>query len=71
MPGQAFQAASSFRPMSAAAEARITDARVSQGRDCRYELFKTTAHFDATAHNPDWLGPDRAATLALAPKNGG
>jgi hypothetical protein len=22
----------------------------------RYELFKTTDHFDATAKNPDWLG---------------
>jgi hypothetical protein len=21
-----------------------------------YELFKTSSHFDGTAHNPDWLG---------------
>ena len=68
---QAFEAARSFRPMSPAEEARITDATGEAGRDGRYELFKTTAHFDGTAHNPDWLGPDREATLALAPKNGG
>ena len=68
---QAFAAARSFRPMSQAEEARITDATSEAGRDGRYELFKTTAHFDGTAHNPDWLGPDREATLALAPKNGG
>ena len=68
---QAFEAARSFRPMSPAEEARITDATSEAGRDGRYELFKTTAHFDGTARNPDWLGPDREATLALAPKNGG
>ena len=68
---QAFQAAKSFRPMSPAEEARITNATVAQARHGEFELFKTTAHFDGTAQNPDWLGPDRAATLELAPKNGG
>jgi len=68
---QAFQAAKSFRPMSPAEEARITNATVAEARNGEFELFKTTAHFDGTAQNPDWLGPDRDATLALAPKNGG
>ncbi len=68
---QAIEAARTFRPMDAAAEARITDATASAAADGRYELFKTTAHFDGTAHNPAWLGPDREATLELAPKNGG
>jgi hypothetical protein len=22
----------------------------------RYELYKTSDHFDSTAHNPQWLG---------------
>jgi hypothetical protein len=22
----------------------------------RYELFKTSDHFDSTAHHPEWLG---------------
>lgn len=68
---QAFQAAKSFKPMSPAEEARITDATTVEAKTGRFELFKTTAHFDGTARNPDWLGPDRADTLALAPKNGG
>jgi uncharacterized protein len=25
-------------------------------REGRYEFFKTTQHFDGTAHNPQWLG---------------
>ena len=68
---QAFQAAKTFKPMSPAEEARITNATVAEARNGEFELFKTTAHFDGTAQNPDWLGPDRDATLALAPKNGG
>jgi hypothetical protein len=24
----------------------------------KYELFKTTPHFDGTAQNPKWLGSD-------------
>ena len=68
---QAVEAARTFRPMDAATEARITGATADLAADGRFELFKTTAHFDGTAHNPSWLGPDREATLRLAPKNGG
>ncbi|MGI3900810.1 MAG: aldo/keto reductase, partial [Janthinobacterium lividum] len=68
---QAFEAAKTFKPMSPEQEARITDATAVEAQDGRYELFKTTAHFDGTALNPDWLGPDKPATLDLAPKNGG
>ena len=53
---QAFQAASSFKPMSeqevTALLARTKQA-ASQGQ---FELFKTSAHFDSTAHHPEWLG---------------
>ena len=31
-----------------------------------YELFKTTAHFDSTAHNPQWLGGETPLTKRLA-----
>ncbi len=68
---QAFEAARTFRPMDAADEGRITDATATEAEDGQFELFKTTAHFDGTAHNPAWLGPDREATLELAPKTGG
>jgi uncharacterized protein len=34
----------------------------------KYELFKTTAHFDTTARHPDWLGSDSPAVQQLAPQ---
>ena len=68
---QAFRAASSFRPMDVVQEQRILQETETQAAEGRYELFKTTDHFDGTAHNPDWLGGDTATTAALAPKTGG
>ncbi len=53
---QACEAARTFKPLSQAKIdvilARTKDA-ASQGK---YELFKTTPHFDGTAQNPKWLG---------------
>jgi hypothetical protein len=34
----------------------------------KYELFKTTSHFDTTARHPDWLGADSPAVQRLAPQ---
>jgi hypothetical protein len=34
----------------------------------KYELFKTTSHFDTTARHPDWLGPDADPVQKLAPQ---
>ena len=68
---QAFKAASSFKPMNAVQEQRILQETETQAAHGHYELFKTTDHFDGTAHNPDWLGGDTEATAQLAPKNGG
>jgi len=53
---QAFEAAKTFKPMSkeqAAALLAKTEKAAAQGE---YELFKTSAHFDSTAHHPEWLG---------------
>jgi hypothetical protein len=33
----------------------------------KYELFKTSSHFDSTAKHPDWLGGDTPGVQALAP----
>ena len=55
---QAFEAARTFRPMSAGqVEALIarTAAAASTGE---YELFKTTSIYDGTASNPEWLGEE-------------
>jgi aryl-alcohol dehydrogenase-like predicted oxidoreductase len=53
---QAMTAVKTFKPMPedqvSALLARTKDAAA----DGRYELFKTTTHFDGTAANPKWLG---------------
>jgi len=65
---QAFAAVKSFQPMD---EAGVT-ALISKTQDAalngKYELFKTTAHFDTTARHPDWLGSDSPAVQKLAPQ---
>jgi predicted aldo/keto reductase-like oxidoreductase len=53
---QAFEAAKTFKPMSKEEVAALlakTEKVAAQGE---YELFKTSAHFDSTAHHPEWLG---------------
>jgi hypothetical protein len=37
----------------------------------RYELFKTSSHFDTTARHSDWLGDDSPAVQQLAPQSAG
>jgi hypothetical protein len=34
----------------------------------KYELFKTTTHFDSTIRHPDWLGADTPEVQKLAPQ---
>jgi predicted aldo/keto reductase-like oxidoreductase len=53
---QDLEAVRTFRPLEpeqVAALLRRTAAAASEGQ---YELFKTSSHFDGTAHNPQWLG---------------
>jgi hypothetical protein len=53
---QAFEAAKTFKPMSKQEEAALlvkTEKVAAQGE---FELFKTSAHLDSTAHHPEWLG---------------
>jgi aryl-alcohol dehydrogenase-like predicted oxidoreductase len=53
---QALEAARTFKPLP---EAQVT-ALLSKTREAaltgKFELFKTTPHFDGTAANPKWLG---------------
>jgi len=53
---QAIDAAKDFRPLSEAqlAALRGKTARAAEGG--RFELYKTSNHFDSTAHHPEWLG---------------
>jgi predicted aldo/keto reductase-like oxidoreductase len=65
---QAFAAVKSFKPMNQAEVGEL----ISKARETavagKYELFKTTSHFDTTARHPDWLGADSPAVQLLAPQ---
>jgi aryl-alcohol dehydrogenase-like predicted oxidoreductase len=59
---QALEAAKTFQPMSKSAVQALlarTEVAASEGK---YELFKTSSHFDGTAQNPKWLGQDLTGT---------
>ena len=53
---QAFEAVSTFEPMSEEQVNALLDRTKEAAKNGQYELFKTTAKFDATARNPEWLG---------------
>ena len=53
---QAFEAVSTFEPMSEEQVNALLDRTREAATTGNYELFKTTAKFDATAKNPEWLG---------------
>ena len=53
---QALTAVKTFRPMTQEQIAALLDRTRDAAADGRFELFKTTAHFDGTAGNPKWLG---------------
>ena len=53
---QAFQAVQSFKPL----DRQQVDAILAKTREAaltgKFELFKTSSHFDGTIKNPSWLG---------------
>ena len=53
---QAFEAVRTFQPMSEAQVNALLDRTRQAAETGQYELFKTTAKFDGTAKNPQWLG---------------
>jgi hypothetical protein len=53
---QALRAARSFRPLSEAKVAALLARTAPAAREGKYELYKTTHHFDGTHQNPQWLG---------------
>ena len=53
---QAFEAVRTFQPMSEEQIDALLDRTREAAMTGNYELFKTTAKFDATARNPEWLG---------------
>jgi hypothetical protein len=64
---QAFQAAKTFRSMDEQQVATILAKTAPVAMAGKYELFKTSSHFDTTARHPDWLGADSQEVQKLAP----
>jgi aryl-alcohol dehydrogenase-like predicted oxidoreductase len=54
--GQALQAARTFKPLSQAQVSSLLSRTQQAALTGKFELFKTTPHFDGTAANPKWLG---------------
>jgi hypothetical protein len=53
---QALEAARTFQPMTQAEVAALLQRTPQAAVSGRFEPFQTTPQFDATAHNPQWLG---------------
>ncbi|WP_263381179.1 aldo/keto reductase [Granulicella arctica] len=53
---QALEAARTFKPMSQTEVASLLGRTKVAASEGKFELFKTTSHFDGTAQNPKWLG---------------
>jgi predicted aldo/keto reductase-like oxidoreductase len=65
---QACEAVKTFQPMDDQQLAALLSKTQEAASNGKYELFKTTSHFDTTARHPDWLGSDAPAVQKLAPQ---
>ena len=61
---QAFEAIKTFQPLDEKEVAAILTKTERAAADGKFELFKTSAHFDTTAKHADWLGDDSAPVCA-------
>ena len=64
---QAIEAAKTFKPMNREQMAQLLAKTKDVAVAGKYELFKTSSHFDSTAKHPDWLGGDPPGVEELAP----
>ena len=64
---QAFEAAKTFQPMNREQVAQLLAKTKEVAITGKYELFKTSSHFDSTAKHPDWLGGDAPDVQKLTP----
>jgi aryl-alcohol dehydrogenase-like predicted oxidoreductase len=53
---QALEATRTFKPMNEQEIAALLSRTSEAASEGKFELFKTETRFDATAHNPQWLG---------------
>jgi hypothetical protein len=66
---QAFEAAKTFKQLDETALAALLSKTKDLAQAGKYEIFKTSAHFDSTAKHPDWLGGEAESVQKLAPAN--
>ncbi len=64
---QAFEAAKTFSLMTQEQMAQLLAKTKQVAMAGKYELFKTSSHFDSTAKHPDWLGGESPTVQQLAP----
>ena len=64
---QAFEAIRTFVPMPKDAVTDLLERSRPYALEGKYELFKTSATFDGTAKNADWLGGEVDGVSSLAP----
>jgi uncharacterized protein len=53
---QALEATRSFKPLSQVEVASLLERTRAAAQEGRFELYKTSSHFDGTAHKPEMLG---------------
>ena len=53
---QSLDVVKNFKPLTSAQISALADKTKQAAMSGKYELFKTTSHFDSTAQNPSWLG---------------
>jgi predicted aldo/keto reductase-like oxidoreductase len=63
---QAFEAARTYKPLTQDQLSGLLAKTASYAADGKFELFKTSAHFDSTAHHPEWLGGQSPHVTNLA-----
>jgi predicted aldo/keto reductase-like oxidoreductase len=64
---QAMTAISSFKPMDEQQLSSLLDKTAQAASSGKFEPFKTSSIFDATAQNPDWLGEEPEKLQQLMP----
>jgi hypothetical protein len=62
---QDLQIATGFQPLTQQEIAAILQKTAMAAAEGKYELFKTSSHFDSTAQHPEWLGPETTQVQQL------
>jgi predicted aldo/keto reductase-like oxidoreductase len=53
---EAFTVVKNFQPLTQAQIEALAEKAKQAAMSGKYELYKTSAHFDSTAQHPNWLG---------------